>query len=411
MALLLSLVKTAPLERSTKASSSLLAKALEALGKFVVDSWKFASLICFAAVMILSYGYQHLYVETHAVSEVPESSPTMVNIRATENLAGWLGFEVSVKATAGNEAIDPEVLRGVDKIVQYLRSQPETLRAWSVVDYIKTMNQAAEDGSSLYYSVPDSAAAVEQYLLFYSFSTEGSNEMKGLISQDRKWIRIVARLYDVGASNYLDLKDRVLALEKDLFPNGKAKLRVTSEMYLCHTAMDRIVSDLARSMIYAFVLVSLLMAFCLRSMRLGLVALLPNVIPVLATLGFMGLTGIELRVGTIVVFSLGLGIAVDDTIHYLLRYSKERALSGNYRQAIIRTNLTVGKPMVITSLVLVFGFLGTGTATFKSIWQMGVLNSFTIMLALVTDLLLTPVLLRLTEDRSPDSAPHSEKSI
>jgi predicted RND superfamily exporter protein len=118
---------------------------------------------------------------------------------------------------------------------------------------------------------------------------------------------------------------------------------------------------------------------------------------VLATLGFMGLTGIALRVGTIVVFSLGFGIAVDDTIHYMLRYRIERVRASSYREAIIRSHATVGKPMVLTSLVLMAGFLGMTPATFKSVSHMGILNSFTMAAALAADLLVTPLLLRLGE--------------
>ena len=123
----------------------------------------------------------------------------------------------------------------------------------------------------------------------------------------------------------------------------------------------------------------------------------PAAIPALftvATLGFMGLVGIPLRVGTVVVFSLGLGIAVDDTIHYLLRYRHDRAGAVGYREAIFVTHREVGKPLIMTSLVLMAGFLITVPATFKSLQHMGILNSFTICVALLADLFVTPLLLR-----------------
>ncbi len=401
--IMFSFVRTLPGRREKERKESWLDRRLLGLGKFVVERKGTAILICLAGFAVLAVGYSRLYVETHAVAEVAESSPTKVNMRAMENLSGFIGFEVSVQSTGVGKAIEPEVLGKIDRLTEYVRAQPETLRTWSVTDYIKTMNRAANDGAEDKYAVPDSAAAADQFLLLYTFTPEGLNEISGLISHDRTWVRIVSRVHDVGAGPYLKLRDRVEALGRELFPKGDFEVRVTCEMFLLHTAMDGIVKDLARSIAYAFVLVAVLMGLSLRSPRLGLLAILPNVVPVLATLGFMGLTGIALRVGTIVVFSLGFGIAVDDTIHYMLRYRIERARATTYREAIMRSHAIVGKPMVLTSLVLMAGFLGMTPATFKSVSHMGILNSFTMGAALAADLLVTPLLLRLGE-RKKESA-------
>lgn len=396
MTIMLSMLKQRPQWRTAPHKQSRLTQMLQGLALFVVQRRWQAALICLLVFSSFSYGYKLLYVETHAVAEVPEDSPTKINIKAMDNLAGYIGFEVSIKS-ADKELIEPDTLAKVEEIVQYLREQPETLRTWSVVDYIKTMNQAAYQGKQEFYSLPDSAAAVDQFLLLYTFSREGLREIGGLISEDRKWLRIVSRVHDVGAGSYLALKDRVEQRGRALFVDDDIDVRVTSEMTLLHAAMDNIVKDLARSITYAFVLVAILMAFSLRSLRLGLVAILPNVLPVLMTLGFMGLTGMELRVGTIVVFSLGFGIAVDDTIHYLLCYRRERARASSYEEAILRSHLRIGKPLVITSLVLIAGFLGAAPSTFKSLAQMGILNSFTMATALMADLLVLPLLLRFIE--------------
>jgi predicted RND superfamily exporter protein len=395
--IMFSFVRRLPRCREQERDESWLDRRLLGLGTFVVERKGTALLVCLAVFAVLASGYSRLYVETHTVAEVAESSPTKVNIRAMENLSGFIGFEVSVQSTGERKVIEPDVLARIDAITEYLRRQDETLRTWSVTDYLKTMNRAAYDGAEDKYRVPDSDAAADQYLLLYTFTPEGLNEMNGLVSHDRTWVRIISRVYDVGAGPYLALRDRVEKLGRRLFPEGDFEVRVTSEMFLVHTAMDGIVRDLARSIAYAFVLVAVLMGLSLRSVRLGVLAILPNVIPVLATLGFMGLTGIALRVGTIVVFSLGFGIAVDDTIHYMLRYRIERARASSYREAIMKSHATVGKPMVLTSLVLMAGFLGMTPATFKSVSHMGILNSFTMAAALVADLLVTPLLLHFGE--------------
>jgi predicted RND superfamily exporter protein len=325
-----------------------------------------------------------------------------------ENLAGFIGFEVSVKTDGDASVLDPDVLRKVDRMEAFLKSRRETIETWSVVDYLKTMNRAAQSGEDKDYRVPDSVEAAEQFLLLYSFSQEGQQEINGLVSGDRKWLRLVSRVYDVSAGPYLALRDEVEALGRELFPDGDFDVRVTSESFLLHEAMDRIVSDLARSISFAFVFVAIFIGLTLRSLRLGLVTVVPNLIPTAATLGFMGLTGIPLRVGTVVVFSLGLGIAVDDTIHYLLRYRRERSGAGSFNDAVFRTHFEVGRPLILTSLVLMAGFLVTVPATFKSLQHMGILNSFTIGVALLADLFVTPLLLRLTERRGAGTSGEGE---
>jgi len=381
-------------------SKAWLDRALKRLALLVIDHWVLTTTICTLFVVAFALGFMNLYAETHAVAELAEDSQTKINVRALEHLAGFIGFELSVRSTTGEALLEPETLAKIDQLQTYLEKQPETLRTWSVIDYLKAMNHAALGGGPDEPTLPDSADAADQLLLLYGFSVEGMKELEGLISEDRQWIRIVSRVHDVGANPYLRLRDRVEERARELFPDGDVEVRVTSEMCLQHVAMAGIVDDVASSISWAFVLVGVLMALSLRSWRLGLVALLPNVIPLLATLGLMGLTGIALRVGTIVVFSMGLGIAVDDTIHYLLCYRRQRARSSGYREAVLRSSAIVGRPMILTSVALILGFLGAAPATFKSISHMGILNAFAIAAALAADLVVTPLLLRIGESLS-----------
>jgi predicted RND superfamily exporter protein len=218
-----------------------------------------------------------------------------------------------------------------------------------------------------------------------------------LISEDRKWLRIVGRVKDVGASKYLKLCADLNELASKLFSGSEVEVRVTSESYLLHVAMNNILRDVLNSVMWAFIFIGILVGISLRSLRYGLVAIMPNLIPLFTTLGMMGYSGIALRVGTAVVFSVGLGIAVDNTIHCLEEYRrfKERGLS--YSEAILKIYQTATPRMIYASVVLILGFFGMSFATFKSVWQMGVLCSFLIAIALSADMLLTLLLVRFTE--------------
>ncbi len=340
------------------------------------------------------WGISKLEVESRAVSELSEDSPTKKNIRIMENLAGFIGFEVSIQTKEGHTLTDPLIMKKIDSLCTFISEQTETIETWSFVDYLKFMNQSAQGGQKQYYTVPNSREAAEQFILFYSFSSEGRKEFEGLLSKDRTWTRIVSRVYDLGAKPYLALKKRVERMGDELFSSNDIEVRVTSESYLLHAAMDRLVNDLSRSICWAFLFVSLIMIVVLKSFLGGLITLIPNIFPVIMTLSFMGLTGIPLRVGTVVVFSLGLGIAVDDTIHYVLRYRKKRVSGCTHEKSVHQTHLEVGLPMVQTSVVLMTGFGVMGFATFKSISHMGILNCFTIGVALLGDLFITPLLLK-----------------
>jgi predicted RND superfamily exporter protein len=397
LTLFLSFIRKPAAWRGRPGSSGRFDRLLRTLARLVVDRRATVAVCCVLVMAFLGFGLARLRVESHAVGELSESSPTKVNIKVMENLAGFIGFEVSLKTGGDTSVLEPEVLRKVDRMASFLRERKETIETWSVVDYLKVMNRAAQGGENEHYAVPGSVEAAEQFLLLYSFSPEGQNEINGLVSRDRRWLRLVSRVYDVSAGPYLTLRDDIEALGRELFEGSDFDIRVTSESFLLHEAMDRIVSDLARSISFAFVFVAVFIGFTLRSLRFGLVTIVPNLIPTAATLGFMGLTGIPLRVGTVVVFSLGLGIAVDDTIHYLLRYRRERSRAASFNDAVFRTHFEIGKPLILTSLVLMAGFLVTVPATFKSLQHMGILNSFTIGVALLADLFVTPLLLRLTE--------------
>ena len=402
---LLSFRGAPPAGGSSRAGRDLLGRLIPPLTRLVVGRWRLVVLAWALLAALSVLGALRLEVNSHAVSEVREDSPVKVAMRQSEKLAGFLGLEVSVRSRGEARVLEPAVLRAADGLTAWLRSRPEVLTAWSVADYVKEMNAAAEGGGESQYRLPDTLEAAEQFLLLYGFSPEGTSEIKSLVSADRKWLRLVCRVRDVGAGPYLELVRETEQKGRELFggDDRRFEVRVTGESFLLHRAMARILQDVATSNITAFLFIFGTMFIAFRSWRLGLLSIIPNVLPIFCTLAFMGLTGIPLRVGTIVVFSIGLGIAVDDTVHYFLRFRRERAEYGSYDAAVARTFSSVGRPMMITTVLLVAGFLSFVPAEFLSIRQMGILNAFTLVVALLADLTLTPVMLRLAP--APRAAP------
>jgi predicted RND superfamily exporter protein len=178
--------------------------------------------------------------------------------------------------------------------------------------------------------------------------------------------------------------------------NGKKEglsVHVTGSNLVAARALSKLVEDMLFSLGTAFVVISLLMMVLLRSFRIGLLSMLPNMIPLLMCVGFMGWVGIPIRTSTALIFSVALGVAVNDTIHFVTRFREELFRTGDRKEAVRRTIMSTGRAIMFTSIVMIFGFGTMMTTNFVGIFQMGLLGVVTLSAALLGDLLLLPVML------------------
>jgi predicted RND superfamily exporter protein len=144
------------------------------------------------------------------------------------------------------------------------------------------------------------------------------------------------------------------------------------------------------SLFTAFGVIVLTVSFLYRSLRVGLISMVPNVIPLVFTMGFMGLMGMTLRTSTVIIFAISLGIAVDDTIHYITRFREELARTGDYVRSMYRTLRTAGRAIVLTTFIMIAGFLVLVVSNFKATQNFGLLASITLAAALVGSLVFLP---------------------
>jgi predicted RND superfamily exporter protein len=168
--------------------------------------------------------------------------------------------------------------------------------------------------------------------------------------------------------------------------------QLTGASKLAVRAVNSIVSDMMSSLVLAFALISLIFMVVLRSWRAGLLAMLPNILPLLVTMAVMAATGLSLRIATVIIFAMCMGVVVDDTIHFLMRFRQERRRA-DLPDAIDATIANAGRPVVFTTMMLAFGFSLLITSEFNGLRDFGRLSALTISLALIADLLLLPALL------------------
>ncbi len=358
----------------------------------------------FALLLPCVYGMSQVRIENFAMGEVRADHPLTIAMHETDKLAGFTGFEISIESRAGTSLIEPENLRNIAELSDFLSEQAGVITSWSLADYLAHMNGALSDRdetSGELAGLPDSRALASQLLLTYSLSSSGSREVEGLINSDRTRARIVGRVHDIGASRYLALRDRVEAHAREIFPPDRYRVAVLGEPLLVFRGLDRIARDLVESFSVAFLLVFGVVFLGCRSLRLGLISILPNVLPIVVTAGIMGLLGIPLRVGTTIFFAMALAVSVDDTVHYLIRYRREVEQGRSASRALELAQFGTGRASLATSVVMGIGFLATLPSEFLTLRDMAVLNFTAISVALVSDLVLLPALLTRFPYRTP----------
>lgn len=304
-----------------------------------------------------------------------------------ERLAPPFPLEIVLNGEA-DAFSDPANLRKIDSLQAFIRSKEPVGRSFSIVDVVKDVDQSLNPDAT--GGVPDGSDLVSQYLFLLDMS--GSEDTRQFMSMDRSEVRVASLVEDVGSQELMPLLAEIDSAVTVAFGDDVSHT-MTGTIVLASRVSEHIVDSLLVSTALAFLFVSVIVGFLYRNPVLVVISLLPNVLPLIVVAGVMGFAGIELKPATAVIFSISFGVAVDDTIHLLARLRQELQLGHPLRQAIRTALLGAGKAIVITSIILVGGFLVLMTSQFESSVHMGGLISLTIVLALISDVFLLPALL------------------
>jgi predicted RND superfamily exporter protein len=283
------------------------------------------------------------------------------------------------------------VLREIKRIEAFAGDNDWLVRkTYSIVDILEDLNQAFHEGDPAWHVLPESRELVAQYLLLYEMS--GGEEAQQYVSADYRRASLELRLRLAMTSDTAELVERIDA-ELAARPVEASVLSMTGIGALWLKLLDYIVSSQIQGFLLAFTAIALMMIVTFRSFTVGMISMLPNLAPVLLTLGAMGWLGIPLDYNKITIAAVAIGIAVDDTIHMVLRYRHEFEVHGNYERALDAAIEDVGRALVITSVALVAGFLVLLLSVLHAQAVYGILLATTIVTALVADFLLMPVLI------------------
>jgi hypothetical protein len=319
-----------------------------------------------------------------------------------ENLRGFDIIEYSMESGETGGINRPAYLNKLEAFTDWYRQQPEAVHVSTITDVFKRLNKNMHGDNETYYRIPSQRDLAAQYLLLYEMSLPFGLDLNSQIDIDKSATRMIISFKETTTRELRGMDDKARAWLKENAPEMFTYGSGLSIMW-AHISKRNINSMLGASFLALF-LISLLLMFAMRSFKLGLLSLIPNLSPALMGFGLWGYLFSQVGLGLSVVVAMTLGIVVDDTIHFMIKYIRARdELRLEPPEAVRYSFNTVGTAMLVTTISLVCGFLVLTQSGFKMNSEMGLLSAITIAMALTMDFLFLPTLLmRVDRIKQPD---------
>lgn len=356
-----------------------------------IDKYKNAILLSFVGFAILStyVGLQNT-IDSNPFSYFKPSDPlSKANVYTLEHYGGVGGPEILVDSGSAEGIKDPEYLKKVDSFQQWLVEKPYINSVMSVVNILKEMNQALFQGDPAQYKINDQRDVIAQELFLYTLGLPMGMDINNQVDLEQRNLRL-SMLWEI--QNSAESLEKINEIEKEA-KKRELDVVVTGKAILFQRMNNYVVNTFFSSISMALLLITIILIFVFKSVKVGLLSLIPNFIPVVFGAALLTVLEIPIDIGCAIVASVTLGIAVDDTIHYLAHYNK-LVLQGFERfEALVEVMATTGLALIITTVILVSCF---GIFIFANLMpnvHFGLLCAFVISLALVCDLVVLPALI------------------
>jgi predicted RND superfamily exporter protein len=309
----------------------------------------------------------------------------------TDNLTGVYQLQYSLDSGENNGVSDPEFLAKVAAFTAWLRDQPEVRQVSSISDVFKRLNKNLNADDPAYYRLPETRELAAQYLLLYELSLPFGLDLNNQLNVDKSSTQVVAAIDNMSSRELREIARRG---ERWLSENVNLTATGIGPAVMFAYISDRNVQSMLGGTLIAVLIISGILMLALRNVRLGLLSLIPNLLPAAMAFGLWGLLRGEVNMAVSMVSGMTLGIVVDDTIHFLSKYlrgRREKSLPAN--EAIHYAFANVGRAIVVTTVILVAGFTVLAQSSFAMNSSMAILTAIAVVLALIADFLLLPALL------------------
>ena len=399
MTLLPALLSVLPLRSRSRAASTGKPVFFDRLGAAVVSRRRPLLWVVGMATVILITGVPR--------NELTDSWPDYFDERyefrrdtdfVMDNLTGLLSLEYSLQAEEEGGITDPAYLARVEDFAEWNRSRPEVSHVQSFSDIMKRLNRNMHADDPAFYRIPESRDLASQYLLLYELSLPFGSDLNDRIDVSRSATRMTVVIRGRSSQDLQELAARGEDWLRENAPGLAAEATGLSVVF-AHIS-QRNIESMLRGTVIAMALISVILVLVFKSLRYGLISLLPNFVPAAMSFGLWGHLVGEVGIASSVVIVVAFGIVVDDTIHFLSKYLKARREDGLPAEEAVRATFrSVGKALWTTTVVLSAGFLAFAGSGFQVSWALGLLVTITITFALIADFLLLPPLLMALDRR------------
>ncbi len=386
-------------EKSTKMDTF-----LDWITDFSVNRYKVVLSIATIFLVIGIAGVMQVSFSHNVLKWLPEDLDARIGTeKIDKELRGSVVLEVVVDSGRENGIYNRELLETVEQVMteveqDYANTPLFVGKTISVTSILKEIHQALHENNPEFYKIPENEKLIPQEFLL--FENSGSDDLEDVVDSQFRLMRATIKVPWQDALVYVpfiqDITSRFeTAFADQTITDQPVKITVTGLMALFGRIIHAAIYSASQSYLIAFVVITCMMILLIGNVRLGVISMIPNLTPILMVLGFMGWFGFQLDLFTILIASIAIGLAVDDTVHFMYNFKRYYEQLGNVREAVKHTLHTAGRAMLTTSIVLSIGFFIFTCASMNNLFNFGILTGAAIILALMADLFLAPALMTL----------------
>lgn len=340
-------------------------------------------------------GMSRLQSNSRVVNDISKKDVLYKDIMFFEEQAGGiLPFEITIDTRKPKGLMQLSNLRKIDQLQDTLATYDVFSEPLSIVEVVKFSKQAFFNESPAFYSLINNQdrAMILPYLP--AQEKAGNSLLNNLVDSNLQKTRISVQIANVGTDQIKEIKQNLRQQVDEIFPPDEYDVNFTGSSVVSLKGSDYMIRNLKQSLLLAIVVIILLMTLLFNSIKMVVISMLPNMLPLLLTAAMMGFLAIPVKPSTVLIFSIALGISVDNTIHFLSRYRMELKINDWYiKPSVYQALIETGYSMIYSSIVLFFGFIIFVLSSFGGIEAMGYLISFTLIVAVLSNLLVLPSLL------------------
>lgn len=355
--------------------------------EFIVANDLKIIILCMTLFGLIGLGLTQLKVDSNAVRYFTEDVPFRQTIKLIEEkLTGPMAYEVVANSKAKDGIKEPAFMNTVERFTKELKAKyPDARHTASLVDVVKKFNEIVDN----HKSVPQDKNLIAQYLLLYSLSLPQGMEINDKMDVDEQYLRITASMNVVDTSKDLEMIEWI----EEWWSKTPYSAEVNGQTNMFAKMQSDVTNTLIESIAMAIGVISIIMLFIFKNLKMISIFLIPNILPIVLVIGVMGWLGITIDIGVAISGAIIMGIAVDDTIHFLVKYQEARRKGHRLKESLVYVMQYAGSAIIFTTLILSSAFIVFNFSQFMLNANFGLVTAIALLIAVAVDLLLLPAIL------------------